>query len=119
MGTELTGMEENLQQDPLDARLRDEAPYIDDAGFTAGVVQKLPARHVRRSYRAFILIGITLVACLVAFRLSGGTNLFFEGIAYVTMMPTTMMLFCLGATAVLLMAGSLAAAYARSRGRSR
>ena len=39
-------MDEKLQEDWLDARLRDEAPYIDDAGFTARVVQKLPARPV-------------------------------------------------------------------------
>jgi hypothetical protein len=112
-------MEEKLQEDWLDARLRDDAPYIDDAGFTSRVVQKMPARHVRRSYRAFILIGITLVACLAAFRLTGGTSLFFEGITYVTMMPLTTMWFCIGAVATLVMAGSLAAAYSRSRGRSR
>ena len=112
-------MEEKLQEDELDARLRDDAPYIDDAGFTSGVVQKLPARQVRRRYRAFILIGITLLACLVAFRLTGGTSLFFEGITYVTMMPVTVMWLCVGAVATLVMAGSLAAAYSRSRGRSR
>ena len=112
-------MEEKLQEDWLDARLRDDAPYIDDAGFTSGVVQKLPARQVRRRYRAFILIGITLVACLAAFQLSGGTSFFFEGITYVTMMPLTTIWLCVGAVATLIMAGSLAAAYSRSRGRSR
>jgi hypothetical protein len=112
-------MEEKLQEDSLDARLRDEAPYLDDAGFTSRVLQNLPARRVRRSYRAFILIGITLVACLAAFRLSGGSGLFVEGVTYVTMMSVTAMWLCVGAAAVLLMAGSLAAAYSRSRGRSR
>jgi hypothetical protein len=112
-------MEEMLQEDSLDARLRDEAPYIDDAGFTSRVVHSLPARRVRRSYRAFILIGITLVACLVAFRLSGGTGFFFEGVSYVTMMPVTVMWLCVGAVAALIMAGSLAATYSRLRGRSR
>jgi len=112
-------MEEKLQEDWLDARLRDEAPYIDDAGFTSRVVQKLPARHVRRSYRAVILIGITLVACLLAFRLSGGSSLFVEGVTYVTMMPVTTIWLCVGAAGGLIMAASLAAAYSRSRGRSR
>jgi hypothetical protein len=112
-------MEEKLQEDWLDARLRDDAPYIDDAGFTSGVVQKLPARQVRRSYRAFILIGITLIACLAAFQLAGGIGLFFEGITYVTMMPIPMLWLCVGTIAALVMAGSLAAAYSRSRGRSR
>ena len=112
-------MDEKLQEDWLDARLRDDAPYIDDAGFTSRVVQRMPARHVRRSYRAFILIGITLVACVAAFLLAGGTNLFVDGIAFVTMMPTTSMWFYVAAIATLIMAGSLAAAYSRSRGRSR
>jgi hypothetical protein len=112
-------MEEKLQEDWLDARLRDEAPYIDDAGFTSRIVQKMPARQVRRSYRAFILIGITLAACLAAFRLSGGSSFFVEGITYVTMMPVTVIWLCVGAAGVLIMAGSLAAAYSRSGGRSR
>ena len=42
-------MAENLQDDSLDARLRDEAVYIDDAGFTARVVQQLPARRMAQS----------------------------------------------------------------------
>jgi hypothetical protein len=112
-------MEEKLQEDSLDARLRDEAPYLDDAGFTSQVLQKLPAHRVRRSYRAFILIGITLVACLAAYRLSGGTGLFVEGVTYVTMMPVMVMWLCVGAVAALVMAGSLAATYSRLRGRSR
>lgn len=112
-------MEEKLQDDLLDARLRDEAQYIDDVGFTSRVVQKLPARQVRRSYRAFILIGITLVACLAAFRLSGGTSFFVEGVTYVTMMPVTMMWLCVAVVAGLVMAGTLAATYSRLRGRSR
>jgi hypothetical protein len=112
-------MEEKLQEDWLDARLRDEAPYLDDAGFTSRVVHQLPARHVRRSHRALILIGITLAACLMAFYLSGGTALFAEGVSFVTMMPLTMIWLCVGAAGALIMAASLAAAYARTRGRSR
>jgi hypothetical protein len=112
-------MEEKLQDDWLDARLRDDAPYTDDAGFTSQVVQKLPARHVRRSYRALILIGITLAACFAAYWLAGGSRLFVEGVTYVTMMPVTLILLCVGAAAFLVMAGSLAAAYSRLRGRSR
>ena len=112
-------MEEKLQEDWLDARLRDDAPYIDDAGFTSQVVNKLPARHVRRSYRAFILIGITLAACLAAYWLAGGSNLFVEGVSYVTMMPLTLIWICVAAAAFLIMAGSMAAAFSRLRGRSR
>lgn len=65
-------MDEQLQQDWLERRLREEMAYIDDAGFTARVVQKLPAARPRRSYRAAILIGITLVASVIAYFISDG-----------------------------------------------
>ena len=66
-------MDEQQQVDWLDSRLREEASYIDDAGFTAAVVQKLPVqRRVRRSYRAAILVAAAFVAAVVAYLLSGG-----------------------------------------------
>ena len=112
-------MDEKLQEDSLDARLRDDAPYIDDAGFTSRVVQKLPARQVRRSYRAFLLLGITLAACLAAFWLAGGTSFAIDTYANVAMMPVTWMWVTAAAAAIVVMAGGLAAALSRSRGRSR
>src|SRR3954462_5129276 len=112
-------MDEKLQEDSLDAQLRDEAPYIDDAGFTSRVMHQLPARQVRRSYRNFILLGITLAACLVAFWLAGGTSLAFDAFANVAFVPVTWMFVGVGAVGVLIMAGGVAAALSRSRGRSR
>ena len=111
--------EEELQEDWLEARLRDEAPYLDDAGFTAQVVKKLPTRRVRRSYRALILLGITLAACGVAYRLSGGPSFLIDSFTNVAMMPVTLMWVCAAAAAVLVMAGGLAAALSRARGRPR
>lgn len=64
-------MEEQLQEDWLDARLRDEAPYIDDAGFTARVMQQLPPARQRRSVRSAILVGMTVLACVFAFVFAG------------------------------------------------
>ena len=112
-------MDEKLQEDWLDARLRDEAPYIDDAGFTSRVVHKLPARQVRRSYRAFIMLGITLAACLAAFWFAGGTSLAIDAYTNVAMMPIMWMWISAAGAALLVMAGGLAAALARSRGRLR
>ena len=112
-------MEEKLQEDWLDARLRDEAPYIDDGGFTSRVVQKLPARQVRRSYRVFIMLGITIAACIAAFWLAGGTSLAFDAYTNVAMLPVMWMWIFAAAAGVLVMAGGLAAALSRSRGRSR
>jgi hypothetical protein len=112
-------MDDKLQEDWLDARLRDEAPYIDDAGFTSRMVKQLPARQVRRSYRMFILVGLTLVACIAAFWLAGGTNLLFDAFTNVAMLPVMWMWVCAAGAALLVMAGGLAAAMSRSRGRSR
>ncbi len=63
-------MEEQLEEDWLDARLREEAPYIDDDGFTARVMQQLPAPR-RRSMRSAILLGTAVIACMFAVLLSG------------------------------------------------
>ena len=111
-------MDEKIQEDWLDARLREEASYIDDGGFTSRVVQKLPARRVRRSYRALILIGITLAASIAAFWFAGGTALAFEAYANVAMLPVMWMWIFAALFGLLVMAGSLAAALSRSRGRS-
>ena len=60
-------MEEQLQEDWLDARLREEAPYIDDEGFTARVMQQLPPARQSRSLRSAILIGMAVIATIAAF----------------------------------------------------
>jgi hypothetical protein len=65
-------MEEQLQEDWLDARLRDEMPYIDDDGFTARLVQKLPAARPRRSLRGAILLCAAIIASLLAYFVSDG-----------------------------------------------
>jgi anti-sigma factor RsiW len=56
----------------LDARLREEAPYIDDAGFTARVMKQLPRRRWSWStQRAFIIFAATLVSVVIAYFASG------------------------------------------------
>lgn len=58
--------------DLLDARLRDETPYIDDAGFTAHVMKQLPRRRVSWSgRRSFIILAATILSVLVAYFASG------------------------------------------------
>ena len=112
-------MEENLQEDRLDARLRDEASYIDDGGFTSRVVHKLPARRVRRSYRALILLGVTLAACVAAYLLSGGSWFIAEEATNLAMLPVTVIWLCAAAVTFVVMAGGLAAALSKTRGRLR
>jgi fatty acid desaturase len=112
-------MEEKVQEDLLDARLRDEAAYIDDAGFTSTIVQKLPARRVRRSHRAAILIGIAFAACVAAYLLSGGPWFIAEGVTTFAMMPLNTIWLSAGIATVLVMAGGLALALSKTRSRLR
>src|SRR5438105_11202359 len=106
-------MDENLQEDWIDTRLREDASYIDDAGFTARVVQKLPANRVRHSLRAVILLGVTLVASAIAYLLSGGGWFIAEGVACFALLPLPVICLCAAGATVLVMAGGLAAAMSR------
>ncbi|PZR72295.1 MAG: hypothetical protein DLM73_13590 [Chthoniobacterales bacterium] len=115
MGTELENMDENLQEDWLDARLRDETAYIDDAGFTAGVVQKLPARRVRSRYRAAFLIAVTLLGSAIAYRISGGGWFIAEEVTRFTYLPIPAMWLIAAAVTILVMAGGLAAVISKSK----
>lgn len=69
MGNELRS---TITDEALDRQLRDAASYIDDAGFTARVLGRLPAQQRRspQSLRIFILMGLTLLgsalACVVS-----------------------------------------------------
>lgn len=110
-------MDEKLQDDWLDARLRDEAAYIDDAGFTAGILQKLPARRVRHSLRAMILLGVTLVACAIAYVLSGGAWFVAEGVTRLSLLPLPVIWLSAAVATILVMAGGFAAAMSKTGGR--
>ena len=81
-------MDEELQEDWLDARLRDEAVYIDDAGFTAQVMHKVPARRATRtSLRGAVLLGITLLACIVTYLASDGGHFVISAVQTLAAMP--------------------------------
>src|SRR6266542_568694 len=66
-------MDEKQQEDSLDRQLREAAPYIDDEGFTARVLQQLPPpRRGHDLLRAAILLGMTFFASVLAYVVSGG-----------------------------------------------
>jgi hypothetical protein len=66
-------MEQVNQEDWLDQQLREAAPYIDDGGFTARVLQQLPPpRRGHDVLRAAILLGMTFLASVLAYVVSGG-----------------------------------------------
>ena len=61
------------QEDWLDREFREAAPYIDDEGFTARVLQRLPRPRSRHDWlRAVILLGMALLASGLAYVVSGG-----------------------------------------------
>jgi hypothetical protein len=61
------------QEDWLDREFREAAPYIDDEGFTARVLQQLPPpRRGHDLLRAAILLGMTFLASVLAYFVSGG-----------------------------------------------
>src|SRR5260370_41039001 len=56
-------MNEQIEQDWLDRRLQEAALYIQDDGFTARVLQQLPApRPAGQFLRPFILVGMSALA---------------------------------------------------------
>ena len=112
-------MDENLQEDSLEARLRDEAAYIDDAGFTSQVVRKLPARRVRFSLRAAILLGLTLVASAIVYLLSGGGWFIAEGVTRFALLPLPVIWLSAAGATILVMVGGVAAVLSRTSSRSR
>jgi len=66
-------MKQVNQEDWLERQLREAAPYIDDDGFTARVLQQLPPpRRGHDLLRAAILLGMTFLASALAYVVSGG-----------------------------------------------
>jgi len=61
-----------IDDETLDRRLREATPYIDDEGFTARVMAKLPAApREPRWLRAMILLGLALLGSGIAYLLGG------------------------------------------------
>lgn len=108
--------DEQLQEDWLDARLRDEAPYIDDAGFTASVVRQLPAgRRHSRSFRAAILFAVTLVASVLAYVASGGGEFLGNAAAFLVAMPLATIVVVAAVCALTVLGVSAYAAMTKAR----
>ena len=109
-------MDDQLQEDWLDARLREEAPYIDDAGFTAAVVHQLPAgrRHSRR-LRIAILLSVTFVACLTAYLVSGRGQFLADAATFLVAMPVSTVCAIAGVCALAVLGVSAYAAASKAR----
>jgi hypothetical protein len=70
-----------IDDETLDRQLREAAPYIDDNGFTARVMGRLPVvRPEPQWLRVMIVLGLALLGCGVAYMLSGGGRVVREGV---------------------------------------
>jgi hypothetical protein len=107
----LTIMGERFEDDSLDRQLREAAPYIEDDGFAARVVAKLPRPRQRHdSLRAIILIGLTALGSATAYVLSGGGRFITIEIARLTTLPTmSLYALALGSGILVMCAGTIAA----------
>jgi hypothetical protein len=103
------------QEDGLDRQLREAASYIDDDGFTARILQQLPeARPKRRPRRAVIMIGISILASVLAYFISDGGRFINESINQLAKLPTLWLLLLTFAIGLLVSAIGFVAAMSKS-----
>ena len=74
-------------EDWLDAKLRDEMPYIDDDGFTSGVGQQLPVRRGSTKMRSAILLSFSMVAAVIAYFVAGGGSFVMDVVGWFAVKP--------------------------------
>ena len=109
-------MDETTEIDWLDRQLREAAPYLDDNGFTRGVLQKLPARRPRlQMVRATVLFVATLIASIVAYYLSDGGRFVTDGVVRMVGMSPLMVIAIGAILGILVMAGGITAALFKNR----
>ena len=100
----------------LDARLRDETQYIDDGGFTAGVMEQLPARPSSfRTQRSIIIMAAAIFATVLSYFASGEGGFVRRGLVDLMKLSPVMVLALAVAIGILFMVGGLWAALNRTR----
>src|SRR5881398_717188 len=108
-------MNEASQEDWLDRRLREAAPYIEDDGFTARVLQQLPAPQLRWEFlRPLILVGMSAFASALTYVLSDGGRFLLVEMFKLTTIPTLWVVAFALASGMLVMAGGIFAAMSKS-----
>jgi hypothetical protein len=102
--------------DLLDARLRDETPYIDDDGFAARVMKQLPARP--RSFqmqRSLVILSAAIVSAIVAYFASGEGMFVRDTFARLVVLPPLQLLLLLLVCGTAMILGGAWAAFSRTR----
>src|SRR5437660_3500843 len=109
-------MRQMNQEDWLDRELREAAPYIDDEGFTAQVLQELPPPRRRRDLlRAIILLGMTFLASVLAYVVSGGGRFVSETLERLAALPALWVFVLALASGLVIAAAGATAAISGSR----
>jgi hypothetical protein len=109
-------MRQMNQGDWLDRELREAAPYIDDEGFTAGVLRQLPPPRRRHDFlRAVILLGMAVLASVVAYVVSGGGRFVNVTLERLAALPALWVFMLALASGLVVAAAGAAAAISRSR----
>ena len=109
-------MSDATEQDWLDKKLQEAAPYIEDDGFTARVLRQLPQPVQRLQFlRPLILVGMSAFASALTYVLSDGGRFLIVEMFKVTTIPTLWVVVFALASGMLVMAGGIFAAVARNQ----
>jgi hypothetical protein len=109
-------MKQVNQEDWLDRELREAAPYIDDEGFTTRVLQQLPpSRRGHDLLRATILLGMTFLASLLAYVISGGGRFVSVTLERLAALPALWVFMLALASGLIMAAAGATAAISRDR----
>jgi hypothetical protein len=109
-------MDAQLQdEDWLDAKLRDEMPYIDDDGFTSRVSQELPVRRHSPKTRSAILLSFSVVAAVIAYFVAGGGSFAMDVVSWFAVKPLAALYVITIACGLLVTAVGVFFAVSRSR----
>jgi hypothetical protein len=109
-------MKQVNQEDWLDRELREAAPYIDDEGFTTRVLQQLPPpRRGHDLLRATILLGMTFLASLLAYVISGGGRFVSVTLERLAALPALWVFVLALASGLIMAAAGATAAISRDR----
>jgi hypothetical protein len=104
-------MNGEIQDDWLDRKLQEAAPYIEDDGFTARVLRQLPETVRRIEFlRSFILVAMSALASALTYVLSDGGRFILVEMFRLTTIPTFWVFVFALASGMFVMAGGIFAA---------
>jgi hypothetical protein len=104
-------MNGEIQDDWLDRKLQEAAPYIEDDGFTARVLRQLPPPVRRPEFlRPLILVGMSSLASALTYVLSDGGRFILVEMFRLTTIPTVWVVAFALASGIIIMAGGIFAA---------